>query len=158
MIVYNPTDEQHGLLLAQVWARAKTDGDLPHMLTAQGQSLPRFFKRLEYPTVVVFDTDEQGVWLLAWFEPLFDFAYCNLWIRRDRRNREALPTVHQVYESAFKIWPTLLGFTKQERLLKSHAKLGYRMVGKLERLFDGEDAWLVQLTKDDFEAKRGAAQ
>lgn len=156
MQIYNPADEAHGLLMAQVWGQAKASGDLEAMVADQSKSLPRFLKMLEPPTVTVFWTDEHGIGVLGWFEPIFGFAFFSLWVRPDRREhrQETLETVRQVYELGFKVFPAVLGITKQERLLKSHQRLGYTVVGEMPGLFDGDNAWLVMLTKENFEAHR----
>jgi hypothetical protein len=158
MTIYDPNNVQHSLLVAQWWAIAQQDGDLDLMMMRNSHALGQFFKRFEPPNILVFDTDDLGIWLAAWFTPMMTAAFYSLWIRPDRRGRETVPYVLQTYEMGFKVWPVLLGVTKQERLLRNHERLGYRIVGPVSRVFDGEDGWLVELTKESFDGHRQGRQ
>jgi len=148
--VYDQQNPEHGVLVAQWWARAYENGDLALMATKRSQSLSGFFKMIDAPTILLFECDEQGIWIAGWFEPTFDAAFFSLWVRPDKRSKDALPVLFTMYDMGFRVWPMIMGVTKQERLLRSHERLGYTVVGKIPKFFDGEDAWLVTLTKEDF--------
>lgn len=154
MILYDPRSIEHGLLLAGVWGHLLANGELKQTVAENARSLPGFFRMLEPPTVALFVTDEQGAWVLAWCEPCFNGAFFSLWVRPDKRSKDALPTVYELYEMALGRWPVLMGVTKQARLLSSHEKMGYKLLGQIPGLFDGEDAFLLVLTKEDFDGRR----
>jgi hypothetical protein len=59
--------------------------------------------------------------------------------------------VLDIYRQLFNIFHVLCGITKQERLLKTHVKLGYQIISKIPLLWGGvEDGWLMLLTKENF--------
>jgi hypothetical protein len=92
------------------------------------------------------------VWFWGLLEPCFSGAFLSVWIdARKRRTKSALRTLLRVYQLAFEEFPVILGVTKQQTLLHEHGQLGYTCLGQFPKFWAGEDAWVVGMTKEDFE-------
>lgn len=150
MIVYNRSTE-HDLLLARWWAILCETGELRTTFAKSIESLSSFYALFHPPSVLLFFTDANGIWLAAWFESVLSGAFMGLWSRQDKRkSRSAFRAVLSIYRQALVTWPVLIGVTKQEKLIDQHQRLGYTLLGKIPCLFDGEDAFVLVLTKQTF--------
>lgn len=142
-------------LLAQWWAEITVDGsrDLLFMPpNALGSTMAYF----ESPDVtLIYEVDERGLWFAMWFAPIFTGLSASMWCRRDRRGRrEHLAAAEWGYDTALTVVPTLVGVTTQQRLLKAHERLGYTVVGVIPNLVNGQDAWIVALTREGWQARK----
>lgn len=145
------------LLLAQWWAVMERDGDLPLMWGRNMRTLGAMLAFFQNPArALIYEYDERGIWFAMWFDPVMDHTVVALWVRIDRRYRPStLKAFNAGYEIAFSKWDVILGLTRRD-LLAAHQRFGYRVVGRIPRARDGEDGWLVTLTKAWWEAAQAA--
>lgn len=153
---YQKTQDE-GLKLLVWYEELVSSGDIHNVLFPSSHSLGTFFGLFDR-NILFYGLDEKDkIWFAAWFSPFVgSSAFMSLWVRKDlRHSKIGSAYTYKVYESAFKIVKVLFGITKQERLLKVHERIGYNVLGKFPLLWDGvEDAWMVSLTKEGFEAGR----
>jgi len=87
-------------------------------------------------------------------EPAMSGAFFGLWCRDIRRHGKGiLEATEEALDYGLSWYPVLMGVTKQENLLDAHRKLGYNVMGKMPAIFDGEDAWVVYITREMFNAR-----
>lgn len=145
--VYEHTPEQD-ILLGQWYMEMMKEGELERTFTRDARAVSAFYGIFRAPNTLTFVTDDRGIWLAAWFEPMMDGTFMGLWVRRDMRGtKTALRTLVWLLERALKEYPLVMGVTKQQRIVAEHMRLGYNMCGILPRLYDGEDAYLLVLTQ-----------
>lgn len=154
MIAYQP-NEQNDLLLAKLWHDIRAAGDLDRLLMPRARTLSGFYGLFRLPTVLVFETDDSGIWLAMWFEPIMSGAFVGLWIApRMRHTKAAVDRVLEAQEIALRSWPVLIAVTKQENLLDEFARFGYDKLCAIPALFGGESAWITALTKETLDGYR----
>lgn len=153
---YEPSIEMD-LAVAGMWTRMHRDGDLADLFTRDSQSLEGIFRIVRPPgRGLLFCADERGVWFAMWLEQTMGAAFLGMWVAKDRRQRrETLDVMVRAYDLVLSVFPAILGVTKQPRLLRGHERLGYRVLAQVPGLWDGEDAWLVMLTREAFAAAKG---
>jgi GNAT superfamily N-acetyltransferase len=148
---YEPGQETD-LLLATWWAKLHTTGDLFAVFPTSIHNLSNFLVWFRPPRELAYAMDGEGIWLAAWFEPVFSGAIMGLWVDpRYRRSRHAAELVGRLYDEALSRYPVLLGVTGQRRLLRAYVKAGYEVLGSVPYLFDGEEGWMLVLTRQAFE-------
>lgn len=146
MIVYQPS-VANDLLLARWWGELHSSGEIQRMLMRDAHTLSGFMRMLQSPTILVLDTDEQGIWFAMWFEPIMSGAFVGVWIaERARHTKTAYDAVQRAHKTALQTTPILIAITKQEKLLDEFERFGYDRLCRIPRLFDGEDAWVLALT------------
>lgn len=148
--IYEPSLNED-LKLLQWWLKMNRDGDLERTFTEECRPLGAFYASMRSPTILVLGTVGEKVELGAWMVPAMKGAFFGLWVARERRHSKSMfQQVVSVYSKALTLFPVLIGITKQEALLDAHRKLGYTVGDRMPGLFDGEDAWIVTLTKENF--------
>lgn len=82
---------------------------------------------------------------------MFDGGLLCCWIRPDKRRqraaRDAIVLFHEWVFSVMKV-PVLIVVTKQPEVRSTVAKLGYREVGTVDRLYGGEAATILSLDRE----------
>jgi hypothetical protein len=132
-------------------------GELFNLVFPSAYALGGFFTMLRKSYFFYGLDEEDRIWFSSWFEPATrGVAFMSMWARREKRNtKKGVAQAYAMYKNAFKLLNVILGVTKQERLLKVHKRAGYEVVSKIPMLWGGvEDAWLVMLTKENFEKTR----
>jgi hypothetical protein len=119
--------------------------------------LSKFYEIFKPPTILAFTVDEAGeLWAAMWFAPYDGYggksATVSAWTREDYRGTpKARETGGFCYAMSFRVWDVLVSITKHEGLLGNLRKVGYNIVGSIPHLVNGEDAWILYMTKEDFE-------
>ena len=151
MYTYERTT-QEDLLFYRWWARMSMDGDLEKVFLKNAHTPGAFMELMRKQDVVLYALDSVGeVYVVAWIYLFMSLPSVSLWVRSDcRKSRAAARLVSYIYSYVFKYVSTIIGITKQERLIKSHKHMGYDVVGKIPGLWDGEDAWVVVLEKSKY--------
>jgi hypothetical protein len=140
------------ILIARWWVRMYDDGDIDRLFTKDAQTLASLLRIIAPPKVMLYAADESGIWFAMWFEQMFSSLVAGMWTRADRRrSRETLDAILAAYDLAFTASASVLGITKQPELLRGHRKLGYRILGAVPHMWDGDDAWIVVLTRGTFQ-------
>lgn len=143
------------MTLLSWWMELVESDELDKILFPSTHSLGSFMHYFQPSKVrLVYCPDENGkIELAFWGEPVAPgIIFLSLWARSSlRHTRRGVQMVLDIYRQIFDTFHVVCGVTKQERLLKVHAKLGYKVIAKVPKLWSGiEDAWLVILTKEDF--------
>jgi len=151
-------DAASDLLLTQWWARLICDETECRRVFSRETtaSLHSFLSTFQPPNQLVFKSDlKLGLWFAVWLEPALSGAFVGLWCRdKMRHTKAALEAGEEALDYGLYRYPVLIGVTKQEKLLDAHRRLGYNVLGKIPRIFDGEDAWIVHITRESFEARK----
>ena len=153
--LYVPSYE-HDLLLFKWWMELQNSGDFETLFANSQRPLSKFIELFQPPRMLTFTCDESGnINHVIWFTPFSDAAdaaFVGFWLHKDLRGtRHSVQVTNFVYSVAFQMFKTLIGVTKHEHLLRIHRKLGYNIVGQIPHLMEGDDAWIVYLTKENFE-------
>jgi hypothetical protein len=155
VLVYDPTNIDHGVLLMQWWTELVKCGDIQLLFPKSGQALPQVCKLMEQPTTLLLDVDALGVTMAVWLAPSLDGSFYKLWVRKDkRRDLTIIRQVRQTYELALERYPWVMGITIQPRLLQRHYDLGYTLLGEIPNSFDGKTSYMVLLTRENFKPER----
>lgn len=151
LFVYKPGIDDD-MRVVQWFMRMREDGDLDGLLMADSQSPSALLQMIAPPKFLFYDTDvDNHIKVALWGEQLMSGVFVGYWIRRDRRHSIAsLDFLLRAYEFMLERVPAVMGVTKQAKLLKTHERLGYTILGQVPGLFGGEDAWIVCLTRDGF--------
>lgn len=149
--MYTPTP-YNDLLLVDWWRRLRDAGELDKVFTSSFETLSFFLRSFHPPTSLFFTVEkDEHISLAVWVRPAMGSAFFNLWINKEhRKSKSSYRALLLAYRIVFQCYDTVLGVTKQEKLLRIHVKAGYTVIGKLAKIWDGEDAWLLQFTKEDF--------
>ena len=152
MYLYNSKDNDHNLLVQQLWIDLNKNGDLKKMFFEKEQnSSYDFMTLLAAPRWSFFDVDDRGIWMLVWFSPWLNSAWMGLWCREDMRFKMSLSkNLFTVMSEAFKFFPVIMGVTKQPDLLEIHKKLGYNISQIVPELYGDSPGWIVSLHKSHF--------
>ena len=161
MIIYAPnTDPNADLLMARWWLRMRDDGDLEKTFLASAHTLGGFMA-LWADVKLMLELDDEGITVAMWVQHFMHAGHLGLWVRSDKRHH--LGTVRAVMRMYRYVFSTglsaIIGVTKQEHLLEEHERLGYKVLGRIPKLWDTEnDGWVVVLAASDFYARWGEAE
>lgn len=146
---YFPTPDTD-VILANWWVRLRADGDLARMFIKRSQSLSAFYNMMGAPTVLCYKlNDAIGVWAAAWFTPCLSGSFLGMYLAPGyRASLEGFKAVLEAHHFGFQHNDSLLAVTKQPKILDESRKIGYDVLGQVPHLWDGEDAWLLMLTRE----------
>ncbi len=157
LVLYQPCHEYDTALL-QWWAYLNESGDFEELFNESQRPLSKFLRIFEPPCLLVLAFDGTKIWMAVWFTPFGDNAtstFVSYWCKKDKRgSRKQLKITKLLYTMAFKFWEVLIGVTRHEHLLRIHRKLGYNIVGSIPFFMEGDDAWIVYLTEENFKNSR----
>ena len=148
MVVYKPSPE-HDMTLVRWWMDLTNSGEIEVVFSQSVVSFVDFLSLFLPPKTLVFEYDKLGIWLAAWFDPVMSGAFMGFWIaKRKRRTRDAYRAAVKIYDLALAEWPVLIGVTRQKELLDIHENMGYVSNGVIPHLWDGQEAYVLHLTKE----------
>jgi hypothetical protein len=155
--IYVPTPE-YDIALINWWRYLNQTGDFDDLFTESQRPFTKFAKIFDPPCILVLTFEDTFTWNAIWFTPFGDSAssaFVGNWCDSAKRGTKEQVKVNKfIYDFAFAFWQTLVGITKHERLLRVHRKLGYNIVGSLPHFLEGEEAWIVYLTKENFQKSK----
>ena len=153
-------DYNNDVLLAN-WYKHLIDSDEFYTLfTDNHKSLSKFYELFRPPTVLVYTLSDAGdIQATMWVTPYDGYggksAAVSAWTHKDiRGTAKARETGGFCYQMAFEVWDVLVSITKQEGLLRNLREVGYNIVGSIPNLVNGEDAWILYITKENFEKSK----
>lgn len=146
--------------LMQWWERMVISKDI---LPYTGlETLSSMYFALSAPTILVYEEDESGIWLMLWVEPSSYGGFIHVWIAAaERRTKKALKAILDglrffLYGSeTFKGFEVLIGVTSVEMVADEHQKLGFVRMGVLPTK---EPIYITCLTRDAFERETSRFQ
>ena len=152
-VVNNRDRDTLGFLLAAWWYDLKTTGEI-HRLFNTSVSLRGLLNEIGNDPIVWIGEIDGAVKVItvAWVKPYMDGAFFNYWNHEALRGTRLQGQITvPIYRAALKRFGFIIGTTWQRDLLRIHSHLGYRIFGPFEGLCKGKEAYLVTLTRDDFE-------
>lgn len=150
---YEPSIAGDYALLAWL-EEMRRDGELHQTLLTDGtpSTFLNFFSR---PTIYLVGAEENGtLWFTAWVEPTLDgrVAWFSSWCRPSVRGTpKHVRATGAAYSAFFEHYHTLLGMTKQRKLLDLHRKIGYIRMGEVVDGWDDSTVYYLKLTRSNFE-------
>lgn len=147
---------QDDLYLMKWWMHLyESKKDINKLFRKDSQSLHKFLQLFQQPNVLIYVLKNNEITLAAWYSPFElsnDCTYLSAWTHEKYRGtRFQGECMHAIYEIAFSVRSVIIGITKQPDLLPIHRKIGYNILGRIPRAFDGEDGYIMTLTKKAFE-------
>jgi hypothetical protein len=137
------------------WSQLVTTTELDEIFSKSCYSLSKFYKLFQRPNWLFYKANKEGLQLAVWAEPAFSTAFVGMWVApTSRHSKSVFRSIQLIYYTLFTFFHCLMGVTKQEKLLTTHVKLGYNVVGKVDGLLDDQPAWIVHLSKKSFENSR----
>lgn len=141
------------VLILDWWQELKRVGELDAIFSRSCYSLSRFYKIFQRPNWLFYLADDKGLKLAIWVEPFYASAMTGVWIApRCRRSKTVFRSWQLIYQAIFSMFDNVLGVTKRKCLLTEHEKVGYTIVGCINKLLDSQPCWIVHMSKEAFEA------
>lgn len=132
------------LLVAGLWSRMRTDGDLDLCFSQPDFPLSSMLRLCAAPHECFYALDDSGVWFVIWLEPFATGTFLTCYVRPDHRGSiDAATCFARVLDHAVATYSTVLNITWQQRLLPIHYAMGYKLVGMIPKLLHGRDAFLL---------------
>lgn len=139
-------------LVLSWWANMGDTGELHRVFSKSCYSLSKFYQLFQKPNWLFYREKDQEMQVCVWAEPLYSSAFVGVWVAPNaRKSKSSFRVLQFVYHVIFTAFNSVIGVTKQEKLLPEHVKLGYNIVGKVDGLLDDEPAWIAYLTKESFQ-------
>lgn len=154
--VYRPQIED--FKLAKLWHAMVTSGDI----TAFPPSycvLLSFMQMMQPPTTLVYEEDDDGIWLAVWIEPsTWDFSTAGLWLREDKRKSPgAYEAIRLAFHHFFTKTNAVIAYTLTEARAREYMKFGFEYRGIMPGVALGGDLHQLVLTRDRFESIQAPA-
>ena len=134
------------------WMKLSESGDLVDVFPRSSQPLFAFGKLFHHPTKLFYSLHKGEIWFAVWMSMMGHAVMFNMWCDKPfRGSKKQLKYTRLAYDAAFQITNVVLGFTKRYKLLRIHQRIGYEILGRIPKMFDGiDDAWMVMLTKENY--------
>lgn len=138
--------------IAMWWLDLVRTGDIKRTVLPRRYAMAPFFGLFQPPATLWYETGADGrIVFASWFVPFWSGVLGNLWASSAQRShRRAVACFEACLEWALRQWPVVLGLTWQPHLIRGHERMGYRVVGEVPHLADGEPAILLVLTREGF--------
>lgn len=149
MILYEPGPEED-LLLLQWYNTLMETGDLAKAFTSRMYSIGAFMANMRPPLILLYEADEQGIWFASWYDGVMSALVQGLWARKDKRGKELVPVVGRSMRMVFDYTDLIMGLTRFEKVAQSAQLYGAKSHGIIPLIWEGESAYLISLTKEDF--------
>jgi hypothetical protein len=147
------------ILIAQWWDSLFGSVEFSNLVAASAQSLSQLYGLFKPPNMMVYTVEDKAIESIHWVEPVSSSPYAvffSSWsspkLRGARRQAVLMTTIYELIFAMGK--KTIIGITKQERLLNLPEGLGYVIVGKIPSLFDAEPAWIMYLDMQGLKSSR----
>jgi hypothetical protein len=142
------------VMLATWWGRLMADGELATTFLAPHRPLAGFFQFFRSPTVLLYEMDEGQLEFAAWLLPFMDAWLFGFYITPPLRGtKRMLRWIEEAIGLALQSRPSIVGLTRRPERVQLYVRFGCRLAAKLAQLAEGEDTYLVQLTRTAFEAR-----
>jgi hypothetical protein len=148
------------ILVAQWWDSLAEERS--NLVSSSAYNLSSFLNLFQPPNMMCYTVADDEMESVHWVEPVATSDYTvffSSWSAKELRGtRRHLALMKTVYELVFNLGKkTILGITKQQKLLELHSKIGYVVFDPVPHLFDHDPAWIMYLTKESFETSRMCA-
>lgn len=142
----------------RLWEQMMLSGDIKSF-PACLLSLTTFLNTMQPPTTLLFEEDDSGIWFAMWMEPAtWDFGTLNLWVRDGmRHSRAALAAVNLALHHCFTKVTMVMVYAIDPQLMQEYVHFGLELRGLLPKIADGEDAYLLTLTAEQFAVQQAPA-
>ena len=131
--------------------------DMQKLLGPSLWGLGAFMRHFTDPNAVLFYlADKDGWYAVSWLFPMAGGGSWGLWVRPDKRtggSREIVNFIMETLAAGLNKWPVLVNTTTQLDIVGKTEKLGYTFVGSIPHLFEGQDCYLLYMTREQFTPK-----
>ena len=157
MRIYGEPAELRGVqdtLLLDWWQGMVISGEIGDVFGPGCLELSTFMAAMQWPTRLMFETDENGkIWIAAWLDPApFAGAFLGLWIAKEKRlSRETWVTVLEVLHAALHPdtgHPIVIVVTHDERVAHLHRHFGFERAGVIPKMVWGKDLTINYLDRE----------
>jgi hypothetical protein len=146
-------------LLVAWYQELVESGDMYVTFASDMRYLSNFLQFFRGRVTLGYSADERGIWFALWVEPMMSGAYWGVWIRKDKRHTvSAFKALAFGIDEALKYFTCIIGICKQEHLRDIHLKLGFKKLGVIPALWDGEDVDAYVLTRDGWTNRKEQRQ
>jgi len=150
LYVYTPARDAD-LLVAQLWARMAADGDLDRVFSNPDYPLSAFLTLLAPPHETIYAMDDDGIFMIVWFERFAAGTFLSAYFRPDKRKcRDTDELFRRVLKSGVDAYSTIINLTWQAYLTPIHLAMGYELNGRIPGLFNGRDALIFSCNSASF--------
>jgi len=146
-------------LIAQWWDSLVESDDISLLVSSSAYSLSNFYGLFKSPNMLAYTVRDDQMESAHWAEPVstsenavFFSSWCLAAMRGKKQHAVVMTTVYELIFGTGK--KVIIAITKQEQLLDLFRKMGYVILDPVPYLFDHDQAWVVYLTKENFERSR----
>ena len=134
------------------YANLVSADDLHKLLGPSLWPMAAFMEHFRHADALWVLEDAQGWKAVAWTYPMISGGTWGLWVRPNgRQSRETLEFIMTTLDLATQTYPVLVNTTKQPDVVAKTERLGYTYLGKVPYLFEGEDCFILYMTRAMFE-------
>lgn len=152
--IYNWTSDEFVLL--DWYNQLVTTGDHYLAFDKDLRYVSNFLAFFKPPQTLAFASDKRGMWFAFWLSPFMSGANFGLWVREDKRNGTAwFKLLTECFDESFKTVTVLIAVTKQDSVCAQLERLGAVRGMVLPAFWDGADAMVYSMTKDQWRQKNG---
>lgn len=147
-------DGLQDLALHKWWVTMVLSGDLQRGYGPHMDKLSSFFSTMQAPTELIYEEDESGIWFAMWLDPQgWGAGYVHVWVAAaERPTKKAVRAVIMGLTHYLERYPVLIGVTQLEAVALEHEKFGFRRLGEVPMILDGETAYITVVTREAFAA------
>jgi hypothetical protein len=150
MTIYAPGDFHRDLLLLDWYITMGRGPDFEQIFFRDAAPIASFMGTMQ-KCLLIYETDEQGIWFAAWFDAAMSAGAVGLWCREDKRqSREMAQALYDTMEIGLARFPVILFVTRNASILRRTAAFGFVVLGEIPGLFDGETASIAWVNKERF--------
>jgi hypothetical protein len=137
-----------------MWYNMNENGDAEHIFGDSAKSLTSFLKEFQPPVVLFYQRDSKGISRALWLTPIMSSALVGLWARPDARGRDVITFCREVFNSVFLYTRTLLCVIRRASVMQTSKWFGWRELGTIPSIYNGQAGTVFYLTKDLFEEQK----
>jgi hypothetical protein len=156
--LYQGTPDED-VIIAEWWDSLFGTEEFSNLVASGSWSLSNIYVMFKPPNMMAYTVADQQLESVHWAEPVSSSPhaiYFSSWCAgKIRGTKHQVVLMCAVYETLFSMGKSvIIGITKQEKLLDLHRKLGYVILDPVPYLFDSDPAWIMYLTRQNFERSR----
>ena len=155
--IYQPGTEGDAPLL-KWYGQLVEAGDLSNLLGPSLHPLGAFMRYYINPDLcLMYDEDDKGWLAVSWFSVFMGGGTWSFWIRSDYRcsgSRRIMRFGMAGLSLALEHTKVLINTTKQPSVVAKTERLGYKYLGVVPLLFEGEDCHILYMTREMFQPLR----
>lgn len=158
MKMYQAGDVNADVGLLGWYSAMGADRSIAETFAPSAWPLSTFIRTFSNPeNRVLYLDDEQGWYAVAWLSPCMGGLVWGFWLREDFRGEKsarhdvAFSLVMDSLDFALAEAPVVLALTRRDQTYKLTEGLGFKHLGRVPYLFEGQDCDTFYLTREGFQ-------